>query len=43
MSWHALRQLQIGWLCMVTWELESQLWTAEFLQLAGIEQGGQRL
>ena len=28
---------------MITRELESQLWAAEFLRSAGIEQGGQRL
>ena len=32
--WHALRQWQIGQVCMVARELEIQLWAAKFLQSA---------
>ena len=35
------RQWQISQLCVVAWELGSQLWAAEFLQPAVIEKGGQ--
>ena len=42
-SRHALRQWQIGRLCVIAQELESQLWAAKFLQPAEIEEGGQRL